>query len=43
MLCLGLPRFHLAGTSNGFRPLPRIGRSSFVAGFSTELFDLPYF
>nr|CAB3503807.1 unnamed protein product [Digitaria exilis] len=30
--------FHLAGTSNGSRPLARIGRSSFVAGFSTELF-----
>ncbi|KAF8648120.1 hypothetical protein HU200_065023 [Digitaria exilis] len=37
MPCLGLPRFHLAGTSNGFRPLPRIERSSIVAGFSTVL------
>nr|CAB3505088.1 unnamed protein product [Digitaria exilis] len=27
--------FPLAGTSNGFRPLPRIGRSSIMAGFST--------
>nr|CAB3503073.1 unnamed protein product [Digitaria exilis] len=36
-------RFHLAGTSNGFRPLARIGRSSFVAGFSTELLPNPDF
>ncbi|KAF8768569.1 hypothetical protein HU200_007498 [Digitaria exilis] len=30
--------FPLDGTSNGFRPLPRIGRSSTVAGFSMPFF-----
>nr|CAB3504214.1 unnamed protein product [Digitaria exilis] len=33
--------FRLAGTSNGSRPLARIGRSSFVAGFITELLLIP--
>nr|CAB3504395.1 unnamed protein product [Digitaria exilis] len=33
MPSLGLPRFLLAGMLSGFRPLPRIGRSSTMAGF----------